>query len=107
MYRLFFILLVLGIIGWFAYENHFGKNEMKLINQKTGFVIVEFHNALTQINDPYLKKEMEIRGITVPPFLRKSFQGTNRVRLGDRDFQRAFKEIYYELNLDHEVYQWR
>ena len=107
MYRLLLIFLIIGIFGWLIYGKQANRHDMKLVNQKTGFVLVEFHAAQTQIHDPFLSQEMEKRGITIPPFLRKSFQGAKRIRLGDRDFQKAFKEVYYELNLDHATYQWR
>jgi len=106
-YRLFLILLMIGIGGWLVYEKSLTKGPMQLINLKTGFVLVEFEAAQTRIYDPFLKQEMEKRGVLIPPFLKKSFPGASHIRLGEREFKRAFIEIYYELHLNHEIYQWR
>lgn len=106
MFRLLFILLILSVLIWVSYEKYNEPFKMKLVNQKTGFVIAELNPMQLQIYDPILKKEMQSRGILIPPFLRKSFQGKKRVRLLDPNFQKAFREIYYEFSLDHEVYIW-
>jgi len=87
-------------------DPHEETNNMKLVNIKTRFVVVEFVGEETRFFDPFLENEMKRQGIAIPPFFKKEFGGRSSVRLKDKDFQKAFKEIYYKLSVNHQTYHW-
>lgn len=80
---------------------------MKLINVRTGFVVVEFQDGKTHFNDPFLQAEMQETGILIPPAHAEEFQGKEVIYLGDPLFEKAFFEIYYPLCIAHSLYQWK
>lgn len=90
-------LIIINLIG----------RPMQLINVKTGFVLVEYKGAKTLFHDRFLEQSMKKQGILIPPFKRDDFGGKTVVRLGDKDFQKAFKEIYYPLSMNPRTYQWQ
>lgn len=80
---------------------------MQLINSKTGFLVAEYRGDETIFYDRFLEAEMRKRGVSIPPPLQSSFGGKSSIRLGDKDFQRAFKEVYCTLVLDPHKHQWK
>src|SRR5579863_10409366 len=42
-------------------------DSMKLVNTKTGFVVVEFERGLVHFHDRFLEAEMKETGILIPP----------------------------------------
>ena len=80
---------------------------MKLVNMKTGFVVVEFKEGKAEFHDRFLQAEMEETGILIPPAFAHSFEGKEEIHLGDPLFERAFIEIYYPLCIANSVYQWQ
>jgi hypothetical protein len=80
---------------------------MKLVNTKTGFVVVEFKQGKAEFHDRFLAAEMEETGILIPPALNKSFEEKEVIFLGDPLFEKAFIEIYYPLCIANSVYQWQ
>ena len=79
---------------------------MKLINLKSGFVVAEYRGDKTIIHDRILEKEMTARGVAIPPPLRGEFNGKDAIRLSDKEFQRAFKEIYSPQVFNPKSYSW-
>lgn len=79
---------------------------MKLINTKTGFVVVEFQNGKVQFHDRFLEAEMKETGILIPPIHLKEYDGKEVIYMGDPLFEKAFVEIYYPLCIAHSLYQW-
>ena len=68
---------------------------MKLIHVKSKFVVAEYQDWKTMIYDRVLEKEMGVRGVnSLPPVLRSEYGGKAVVRLIDKEFQKAFKELY-------------
>ncbi|MCC5832766.1 MAG: hypothetical protein JJU12_06970 [Chlamydiales bacterium] len=49
---------------------------------------------------------MRTIGIPVPHGLRGVYKGKDYVRLGDPEFQQAFKEIYYLTAMNPDKFQW-
>lgn len=86
----------------------FNKGEpMKLVNTKTGFVIVEFQEGKALFNDRFLEAEMKETGILIPPSLLKEFGAKEVIYYGDPLFEKAFVEVYYPLCIAHCLYQWQ
>jgi hypothetical protein len=80
---------------------------MKLINMKTGFVVVEFKSGKAQFYDRFLEAEMKETGILIPPSMASSFGDKEVIFLNDPFFEKAFIEVYYPLCIAHTVYQWQ
>ena len=78
----------------------------KLINTKSGFVVVSFNEGQPKFYDHILEEELQDRGIFVPPFLREEFKGKKSVFPKDPLFEKAFIEIYYPLVIANPIYQW-
>ncbi len=93
--------LLSALLGSVHADDH-----MKLFNSKTGFVVVEFQDNQVIFHDRFLEVEMKNYGVSIPPAMRDLFQGKSAVRLKDKDFPRAFKEVYYPLSINTSVYQW-
>ncbi|MGC2594820.1 MAG: hypothetical protein WA347_00890 [Rhabdochlamydiaceae bacterium] len=79
---------------------------MKLINTTSKFVIAEYKGDKTIIHDRLLKKEMVMRGVTIPPALRSEYGGKAVVRLNEKEFQKAFKELYSTQAFNSKNYRW-
>jgi len=80
---------------------------MKLVNIKTGFIVVEFKEGKAEFRDRFLEVEMKETGILIPPFLAKTFGDKEVIFLGDPLFEKAFIEVYYPLCIANVVYQWQ
>jgi hypothetical protein len=99
---LFIILSILGITF-----THFHTDQtMKLVNVKSKFVVAEYQGDKTVFHDRMLEKEMTVRGIVIPPALRSEYGGKASVRLNEKEFQKAFKEIYCKQAFNPQSYQW-
>lgn len=81
--------------------------DMKLVNTKTGFVVVEFKQGKVEFHDRFLEAEMKETGILIPPAMAKIFEEKEVVFLGDPLFEKAFVEVYYPLCIANAVYQWQ
>ncbi len=81
--------------------------DMKLINTKTGFVVVEFKKGKVEFHDRFLEAEMKETGILIPPAMFKSYGNKEVIFLGDALFEKAFVEVYYPLCIANTVYQWQ
>lgn len=79
---------------------------MKLIHLKSKFTVLEFRGEKTIIYDRILEKEMTMRGIVIPQAIRHEYSGKSSIRLGDREFQKAFKEIYFLQVFTPNHYRW-
>ena len=79
---------------------------MKLINSKSGFVLVEFKNGAPLFHDRFLEAEMKDRGIAIPLNRRAEYKDKESIYPGDSQFQKAFTEIYVPLVLASNRYQW-
>jgi len=80
---------------------------MKLINTKTGFVVVEFKEGKAEFHDRFLEVEMKETGILIPPIMTKDFENREVIFLGDSLFEKAFVEVYYPLCIVNSIYQWQ
>ena len=78
---------------------------MKLINTKTGYIVVEFQQGKVHFNDRFLEAEMKETGIFIPPSHTSEY-GKETIFLEDVQFERAFKEIYYPLCIANLRYRW-
>lgn len=81
--------------------------DMKLVNTKTGFIVVEFKEGKAEFHDRFLKTEMQETGILIPPVLMKDFEGKEVIYLGDPLFEKAFVEVYYPFCIANNLYQWQ
>ncbi len=104
--QLFSIFAILGILGMVNQNRGAAEQEMKLINLKSGFVVAEYRGDKTIIHDRILEKEMTARGVAIPPPLRAEFNGKDAILLSDKEFQRAFKEIYSPQVFNPKSYSW-
>jgi hypothetical protein len=77
---------------------------VKLVNKKTGFVVVEFLEGKAIFHDRFLEPEMRESGIAIPHELKPEFENKDRVLLEDPLFEKAFKEIYYRFYIPHSIY---
>ena len=80
---------------------------MKLINTKTGYVVVELTNGKASFHDRFLEVEMKETGILIPPAMADEFEGKEVIYLGEPLFEKAFVEVYYPLCIAHSLYQWQ
>ena len=80
---------------------------MKLIHKTTRFVVAEMDNKSITIKDPFLEKELKLKGIKIPQVLKDQFEGKTAVKMGDPLFPKAFKEIYLKLNMGETSYEWK
>ncbi len=97
--------MLLVLLGTLLGTAH-GEDLLKLVNTKTGTVIVSFYGTRTEIHHPILAKELENSGIFIPPYLREKFDGETTIFLGDERFQKAFVEVYYPLVIANPIYSW-
>ena len=79
---------------------------MKLVHNTTGFVVIEFKGNKALFKDRFLEREMKLHGIAIPPPLREKYHGKSSVHIEDKDFSKAFKEIYYTYTLNPGDYRW-
>ena len=80
---------------------------MKLVNTKTNYVVVEFSNGKAKFHDRFLEIEMKETGILIPKNLASQYQGKETIYLDDPLFEKAFIEVYYPLCIANSVYQWQ
>ena len=98
-------ITILSILGTtFIYSQK--DTKMKLINVKSGFVVVEYQGNKTIFHDRMLEKEMTVRGVIIPPPLRSEYGGKSSVRLDEIEFQKAFKDVYCKQAFNSQAYQW-
>lgn len=57
--------------------------------------------------DPIFQKAMTDFGIIIPKALQNEFAGKERVYLEDPEFLKAFQELYFNLEMDPNLYEWR
>ncbi len=81
--------------------------DMKLVNTKTGFVVVEFKEGKAAFHDRFLEAEMQETGILIPPVMIETFGNKEVIFLGDPFFEKAFIEVYYPLCIANSMYQWQ
>ena len=79
---------------------------MRLIDTKTGYVIIEFEENHVRFLNWFLEKELTNEGIFVPPFLSEEFEGKKAIFPNDPLFEKAFVEIYCRFSLTDPSYQW-
>jgi hypothetical protein len=79
----------------------------KLVHVKSNFTVVEFIGEDTIIHDAILAKEMLERGVLIPPALQGLYHGKEAIRLGEEEFQRAFKEIFCVNIFSSSNYVWQ
>jgi len=80
---------------------------MKLVNNRSGFVLIEFKNGTPLFQDRFLEAEMKERGIAIPVNRRAEYKGKDSIYPGDPQFQQAFTEIYVPLVLASNHFQWQ
>jgi len=55
--------------------------------------------------NPYIQKGFENSGIAIPPGLVPDYNGKQFVYLEDPEFEKAFRELYFALEMDQDVYR--
>jgi hypothetical protein len=71
---------------------------MKLIHIQTGQDLFD---------DPIFQKTMSEFGVIIPKDLRPQFNHKPRVYWDDPEFISAFKEFYFNREMDPKLYEWR
>lgn len=79
---------------------------MRLINKNTHQTIVEFADERVLFFNKFLENEMRFVGIPIPHGLRGVYHGKDCILLGDEDFKKAFKEVYYLTSMSPETFRW-
>lgn len=85
----------------------FQRNTMKLVHKSTGFIVAEKQGRTVSIKDPFLAKELKLKGISIPAPLRDKFGGKAVVKMDDPLFPKAFEEVYLRLNREKSSYEWK
>ena len=80
---------------------------MQLIHKKTGFVVAEENRTALAIKDPFLLKDLQISGISIPSALRGQYEGKANIKMDDPLFPKAFKEVYLKLQMKEGMYEWK
>ena len=78
---------------------------MQLIHLPSNRIWIEFTEEETLIHDPFFKRVFKEEGILIPVAMRDEFNGQSEVFLDDPDFQKAFKMIYYPMNLNPKLFE--
>lgn len=99
-----FLILAAGVL--FSALHQEEQSTMKLVNVKSGFVVVEFSKGEIRFGDRFLEAEMRKAGVLIPQVRRAEYGEKERVLLGDPLFQKAFVEIYVPLNIASSTYSW-
>lgn len=68
--------------------------------------IVHIEDGAIIFMEERLKNIMQKYGIQIPPGQRKDFEGKSVVYLQDRLFERAFREVYFHLQMPKDLYVW-
>lgn len=84
----------------------FTPKDMKLIHNKTDQPVIEFNAGKPTFYDRFLEKSIVRNGITIPPALKDEFGGKEVVRVGDKEFERAFVEVFYKMSMNSDLYHW-
>lgn len=79
---------------------------MKLIHKNTGYVVAEQSGSALVINDPFIQKELKLKGIQIPPALRSQYDGKSIIRMDDPLFAKAFKEVYLKMHSNQTSFEW-
>ena len=79
---------------------------MKLINTKTGFVLIEFKNGHSQFYHGLLEAILKNWGVSIPYPVLEQFEGKYTIFPDDPLFEKAFVEIYCQRHLNDPCYQW-
>ncbi|MCB1181009.1 MAG: hypothetical protein KDK55_03185 [Chlamydiia bacterium] len=79
----------------------------RLINVKTGDILVEFVGEKTFFYNKFLENEMRDLGIVIPHGMRGLYEGNDKIRLKDSLFQQAFREIYYLTSMNPDLFIWK
>lgn len=77
----------------------------RLVNQETHTTVVEFRDSETVFSNKVLEKELE-EGIHIPPYARGAYGGKEFVYITDKQFQKAFRELYVDTHYDLKKYKW-
>ncbi|MGM0440529.1 MAG: hypothetical protein ACQEP8_05405 [Chlamydiota bacterium] len=80
---------------------------MRLVDVTSGKTIVDFQEGNIAFGDGFLKKDMQVNGVSIPDAIKAKYDGQSSVKLDDHKFEKAFKEVYYQLNMNHKIYQWQ
>ena len=86
--------------------NELKEQDMQLINNKNGFVVAEFRDGECIIHDRFLKAALEKEGIVIPKSMQPIFEEKDRVFVSDALFEKAFKEVFYQLKISKADYDW-
>lgn len=78
----------------------------KLVNKKTNQSIVEFADDKIVFYNKFLENEMRSLGILIPHGLRGIYNGKDCIRLEDKEFPQAFREVYYLTAMNPEIFKW-
>ena len=82
------------------------EEDMQLVNNKNGFIVAEIVEGECIIHDRFLKASLEKEGITIPKPLRPEFNDQDRIFVTDALFEKALREVFYQLRLAHSDYEW-
>ncbi len=80
---------------------------MKIVHRSTGQIVAEVNNNKAKIYDKNLEREWQITGIAIPHLLRNQYAGEKVIRLDHPLFSKALGEVYYPLNMSHELFELR
>ena len=86
---------------WLAAE------ELKFVNQDSGFVVVEQRDDKIIFHDPILQAEMIEIGVAIPPQDQARYGFCEYVKFGEIGFFDAFQEFYSIYIYDPAIYQWK
>lgn len=79
---------------------------MRLVNKKSNHPLVEFSKGQTIFYNRFLEQEMRSMGIPIPHGLRGVYHGKDAIFLGEPDFPKAFREVYFFVAMDPETFHW-
>lgn len=79
---------------------------MRIINIATNAEFMHIHSGeLAQFTNKYIQQGFEEHGIVIPPGLREEYSGKSMVYLEDPEFEKAFRNLYFSSEMDHNTYQ--
>ena len=79
---------------------------MNLVHTKTQFIVATLIDNDLEIHDPFIRIDIQMKGIMIPPFLRNLYKNQAQIKKSSPDFLRAFQEVYVKFYLHSNQYHW-
>lgn len=77
---------------------------MKIINKRDNTEFMHIKDGKPYFTNQYVGMAFAQQGIFIPSGMRDEYGGKDMVRLNDVEFEKAFRELYYGVEMEHDVF---